>query len=205
MSDLTIFGQRCKIVRLGYRLSLEDAACILNTKSRATIFRIEKSINFPSIELLNRISNIFSLSLDWLFGKSETVYLESHLLQNEVSLLKIIDFINRESTTCKLLKEIPFEYLNENERRKHYSLPVRANILFLLYCFLLSYLVSSNNLGLLTDEACEFIQTAGFLDFSSYNSGNFIANFLRQDEHINALHTLLDSREQDIEPIFDFE
>ena len=192
-------------MRLGYRLSLEDAACILNTKSRVTIFRIEKSINFPSIELLNRISNIFSLSLDWLFGKSEIVYLESHLLQNETYILKIIDFINTKSTTCKLLKELPFEYLNKNEREKHYSLPVRANILFLLYCLLLSYLVSLNNLGLLTDEACEFIQAAGFLDVTSYNSGNFIANFLRQDEYINALQDLLASRNQDAEPIFDFE
>ena len=180
MSDLCEIGRHWKLIRTAYALTLSDVADLLNIKSKATIFRIEENRNSLSVELLNKFSRVFSISFDWLFGVSQNPYIDS----------------------CKVLNEIPNEYWNITLRKKHFSLSVRANIVFLLYSFLISYLGSLNNLGLLQDDVLKIIKNDDFLEFDKILLGNFSANFASNQEQLSNLSHLLASRDQDTQPCF---
>lgn len=202
MSDLCEIGRHWKLIRTAYGLTLSDVADLLNIKSKATIFRIEENRNSLSIELLNKFSRVFSVSFDWLFGVSQIPYIESYIQKNEEDLLSIIEILSLNSLSCKAIDEIPNEYLNVSLRKKHFSLSVRANIVFLLYSFLVSYLGSLNNLGLLQDDVLKFIKNNDFIEFDKILLGNFSANFASNQEQLSNLSHLLASRDQDTQPCF---
>ena len=202
MSDLSVIGQHWKLVRIAYHLNLSDVADLLNIRSKSSIFRIEENRNLLSIELLNKFSRIFSVSFDWLFGISEIPYIESYIEKNESDLLFIIKNININSISCKMLDDLPNEYTNIDLRKIHYSLPVRANIVFLVYSFLISYLGSLNNLGLLQDDILNFIDNDDFLEFNKVLLGTYSANFITNEAQLANLKHLLASRNQDTEPCF---
>ena len=202
MSDLCEIGRHWKLIRTAYGLTLSDVADLLNIKSKATIFRIEENRNSLSVELLNKFSRVFSVSFDWLFGVSQIPYIESYIQKNEEDLLSIIEILSLNSLSCKAIDEIPNEYLNVSLRKKHFSLSVRANIVFLLYSFLVSYLGSLNNLGLLQDDVLKFIKSNNFIEFDKIILGNFSANFASNQEQLSNLSHLLASRDQDIQPCF---
>lgn len=113
MSDLCEIGRHWKLIRAAYGLTLSDVADLLNIKSKATIFRIEENRNSLSVELLNKFSRVFSVSFDY-----------------ERDLLFIIKTLSLNSLSCKVLNQIPNEYWNITLRKKHFSLSVRANIVF---------------------------------------------------------------------------
>lgn len=205
MPDLSVIGQRFKLVRTAYGLSLQDMASSLSVKSKATIFRIEENKALLSIELLNRFSKIFSVSYDWIFGISDNPYIESYIYENESILLAIIDIINSKSNSCELLVNIPSEYLNYNLRIKHFSLPVRANIIFLLHIFLISYLNNLITLDLLQSDLINVIKENGFSEFDTSISDAYFAKFLGNQGNLKYLVHLLASRNQDTEPCFKLE
>ena len=202
MSDLCEIGRHWKLIRTAYGLTLSDVADLLNIKSKATIFRIEENRNSLSVELLNKFSRVFSVSFDWLFGVSQNPYIDSYIEKNERDLLFIIKTLSLNSLSCKVLNEIPNEYWNITLRKKHFSLSVRANIVFLLYSFLISYLGSLNNLGLLQDNVLKIIKNDDFLEFDKILLGNFSANFASNQEQLSNLSHLLASRDQDAQPCF---
>ena len=202
LSDLCEIGRHWKLIRTAYGLTLSDVADLLNIKSKATIFRIEENRNSLSVELLNKFSRVFSVSFDWLFGVSQNPYIDSYIEKNERDLLFIIKTLSLNSLSCKVLNEIPNEYWNITLRKKHFSLSVRANIVFLLYSFLISYLGSLNNLGLLQDDVLKIIKNDDFLEFDKILLGNFSANFASNQEQLSNLSHLLASRDQDAQPCF---
>lgn len=202
MSDLCEIGRHWKLIRTAYGLTLSDVADLLNIKSKATIFRIEENRNSLSVELLNKFSRVFSVSFDWLFGVSQNPYIDSYIEKNERDLLFIIKTLSLNSLSCKVLNEIPNEYWNITLRKKHFSLSVRANIVFLLYSFLISYLGSLNNLGLLQDDVLKIVKNDDFLEFDKILLGNFSANFASNQEQLSNLSHLLASRNQDTQPCF---
>lgn len=199
---LSIIGQRFKLVRAAYGLSLQDMASSLGVKSKATIFRIEENKALLSIELLNRFSKIFSLSYDWIFGIADNPYIESYILENESILLDVIEIINTKSNSCELLANIPSEYLNYNLRITHFSLSVRANIIFLLHIFLISYLNNLITLDLLQNDLINMIKENGFSEFDTSISDAHLAKVLGNQENLKCLVHLLASRNQDTEPCF---
>lgn len=202
MPDLSIIGQRFKLVRAAHGLSMQDMANLLSVKSKATIFRIEGNKTLLSIELLHRFSKIFSVSYDWIFGISDNPYVESYIFENECALISIINIINAKLTSCELLVNIPSEYLDNNLRVTHYSLPVRANIIFLLYYFLISFLDNLITLNLIQKDIVNLIKEKGFLEFDNSIFNDHFLKFQSNQESLKFLIHLLASRNQDTEPCF---
>lgn len=128
----TKFSHNLHILRQSHCLSLSELALLINLKSKGSLSTLENAKNPPSFETLINIANLFTVSIDWLVGRSSEPYNEEFLLNIEKEILSISCTSNEVS--FKLLRSplIPEEYLNENTRKNLYSLPIRANIIFLL-------------------------------------------------------------------------
>lgn len=63
------FGNILKKLRQDYDFTQEDLAKKINT-SRSNIANYENDKNMPSIDVLNKLSEIFNCSIDYLLGKS---------------------------------------------------------------------------------------------------------------------------------------
>lgn len=144
------FSIKLRILRNTYGLSLAELAKILNMNTRGSLYDWENKRSFPSMENLIFLTNFFGVSLEWLLGRSSDIYTENSIYLGEIELYTEIDddHINgQEVGECyraDFLKAIEHisgkEYLdldglnitNYSPRIKHYSLPVRANLLVLL-------------------------------------------------------------------------
>lgn len=63
------FGNILKKLRQDYDFTQEDLAKKINT-SRSNIANYENDKNMPSLDVLNKLSEIFNCSIDYLLGKS---------------------------------------------------------------------------------------------------------------------------------------
>lgn len=154
------FSMKLKILRNTYGLSLAELAKILNMNTRGSLYDWENKRSFPSMENLIFLTNFFGVSLEWLLGRSSDIYTENSVYLGEVALYTEIDddYINgREVGECyradflKAIESISGKgyldldglnitnyssrieyYVNHNDHKKNYSLPVRANLLVLL-------------------------------------------------------------------------
>lgn len=128
----TKFSHNLHILRKSHFLSLSELALLINLKSKGSLSTLENAKNPPSFETLINIANLLTISIDWLVGRSSEPYNEEIILNIERELLSLSCTSNEVS--FKLLRSplIPEEYLNENTRKNLYSLPIRANIIFLL-------------------------------------------------------------------------
>ncbi len=68
------FGEILKKLRQEKNLTQEELAVKINS-SRSNIANYENNNNMPSVEILDRLSEIFDVSVDYLLGKSETIKL----------------------------------------------------------------------------------------------------------------------------------
>lgn len=64
------FGNILKKLRQDKNLTQEELAKIINS-SRSNIANYENDKNMPSVEVLNKLSEIFNCTTDFLLGKSE--------------------------------------------------------------------------------------------------------------------------------------
>lgn len=64
------FGNNLKKIRQENEMTQEELAKKINT-SRSNIANYENDKNMPSIEILNKLSEIFNCSIDYLLGKSD--------------------------------------------------------------------------------------------------------------------------------------
>ena len=93
---------------------------MLGFKHSCTTSQFEKGLNLPSVDTLVIIANLFSVTIDWLTGRSNTPYSEEVILQLENDMLDDL----------KIWDELPENFKSEKKRAKHYTiLEVRANIL----------------------------------------------------------------------------
>ena len=118
-NNLGIFAERLKELRIYYGLSLSDMAFILCVNSKVNCNRWELGKNWPFIESLIRIANLFAVSMDWLVGNSDDKYLD-----------KKIDILEAKLDVEFLSSKIAFpeDYRNVDSRREKYSLEQRAEI-----------------------------------------------------------------------------
>lgn len=72
----SVFAQRFKELRVANKLSCRKVAKILGLKSIGSISGFESEQNYPSVETLIKISNLFSVSLDYLLGCKENDRIE---------------------------------------------------------------------------------------------------------------------------------
>ena len=64
------FGNNLKKIRQENNLTQEELAKKINT-SRSNIANYENDKNMPSIDILNKLSETFNCSIDYLLGKSD--------------------------------------------------------------------------------------------------------------------------------------
>lgn len=127
MFNNSIFINNFITLRHSHYLSSADLTFLLNLKSRSSITNIESGRALPSFEVLIDISTIFAISIDWLVGHSSKPYVENFILELEQNLA--CTPIHSQIT---FIDTVPKEYLEYDLRNKFYSLPERANIVFLL-------------------------------------------------------------------------
>ncbi len=140
MFNNLLFIERFKFIRGLLNISLGDLSrycTIFNTFSinKSTFSLWENGKQIPTISNLQFVADIFSVSLDWLAGRSEEMYTEStsYFLEPKAFPLTVIVC----DTTVELPIEIPEDYKDYELRKKTYSLETRARINFLFY--VLSY------------------------------------------------------------------
>ena len=79
-NHIDLFPQRIKLIRQTYDLSLSEMAALLNIPDRGTLYNWERGKSYPLFEALNLIADTFSISIDWLSGRSNTPYTKESVL-----------------------------------------------------------------------------------------------------------------------------
>lgn len=74
MKNLQFFSKRLKLLRESHNLSMSELAELLFMKSSAAINEFESGRSKPTLETALTIALYFGISLDWLFGLSNTPY-----------------------------------------------------------------------------------------------------------------------------------
>lgn len=122
--------QNIKKLRTTYAFSIKNISDLLELKTTSAIGNIETYKGLPSAQLLFRLTEKFGISLDWLFGISQTPYTDSSIeaAENELEN-KIATNETAQTDMCELLQHS--DWVNPDKRRKEYSLAVRANIVTL--------------------------------------------------------------------------
>ena len=127
MIEFDIFVNNFKILRYNHQLSSADLVYILSLKSRSSVTNIESKRALPSLEFLVKISNLFAVKIDWLFGRSSQPYDEELILKLESQLMNI-----KITNDIEYKSILPDTYSDIEKRRIFYTLAERANLIFLL-------------------------------------------------------------------------
>jgi len=71
MDEIKEIGERLRMLRTEREESLEDVAKITNI-SKSLLSRYERGLIDPTLRPLRKLSQYYSVSLDWLFGFAES-------------------------------------------------------------------------------------------------------------------------------------
>lgn len=120
------FSSRIKELRTSLGLTQVEFAEKIGT-TQATLSSYENTDKTPSLEIVKNIADTFSISIDWLLGRSEKQSLSLELSTYTDLIKIIIQFINTQkiiintSLTTKSSKTLPFPFdtLNINIDDKH--------------------------------------------------------------------------------------
>lgn len=132
-----IFAENIKLLRKAHNLTIVELSDIFETISKTTIGSWEKETNIPSLDTLDKIINLFAVSSDWLLGYSSDPY-NKEVISNIENIL-FSQAIENNGVEIPLLRKVSWmteEYWNLELRDKTYSLPIRANIIFLLHIYI---------------------------------------------------------------------
>lgn len=127
------FSLNFKLLRYSYNLSVREFINLLNLKSPAQITQWEQGLTLPSLETLSNFLLLFGISADWLLGHTPEPYNNIFLKLLEEKLLSSKIKVNNSYINVFNSISFPNEYINESKRIQTYSLPVRANIVYLLH------------------------------------------------------------------------
>lgn len=135
------FKAKIKILRDSYELSGQKFSELLMLKSGSTLITFwEKGKNYPSFEVLLQIAEIFGISLDWITGLSDVPYNIDVITKMENLYVEAaLQGRDTGSKYCALqdFSEIIKKFYSTEKQREKYSLPVRANICYFLYCYVI--------------------------------------------------------------------
>ena len=137
MINSNIFSMRLKTLRESHALSMTELAELLFMKGRDAISKFETGKSKPSMETAMTLSAYFGVSLDWLFGLSNTPYTNdsitsanraaverlSRVLPDNQSIEELITL----TALAMKIKPIPIVY----DRLKGPSLAYFGNYVFL--------------------------------------------------------------------------
>ena len=130
MQEQEVFKNRLNVLKTAHELNNATLATLLDFKSGASILHMENGKLKPSVDALLRIADLFAVNIDWIYGRVNRIYndivlskLEEELF--EIEVLPSLPFRNADINARKYCSNIEF-------RKENFSLPERANIIFLL-------------------------------------------------------------------------
>ena len=141
MFNRSVFSKRFKLVRTTYKFTIIEFASTFEIVTKTTVGAWEKETIIPSADVLADLSSFFGISLDWFSGFSDVPYTEASIENAEKYAMNKIFEIDKRKV---YIHRIPEDYLNTEQRKKVYSLPVRANIIVLLHCSYIPFIKKFN-------------------------------------------------------------
>lgn len=180
----SIFKSNMKKIRQSYELTLNEMAEIIGINSRSAICEMENpSIKKRiSLEKVLKVTTIFGISMDWLFSGKGNIYNEYTIETTEKELLKTAGFIK--PSILKLT--IPEYYKDEEQRKNHYDIKERANIIYRLRLYLLPIIKAM----LITEEGLPGME----LNEENIIDGKNSIYTKKRNKNTEALKALLESR-----------
>lgn len=131
------FPKNFQTLRNAHNLGIRDIADMLNVKSATNISSWEHMRSIPSLEAFNETIILFAINPAWLLGFTDNPYDEKIISTIENALFsQSIEYNGVNVPLLRKVSWIPEEYWNPELRSKTYSLPVRANIIFLLHIYI---------------------------------------------------------------------
>lgn len=141
MSFQDLFPIKFKILRTTHNLSTAQAAEFFSFKSKGSIASLEFMKAGPTLATLEDVVDFFSISMDWLAGKSSIIYREEILSAIEDKLLADMVTNNPQLHYYQLSTWWIRGSKRYSQRKQAFSLPVRANIIFCLQALRKSSLI----------------------------------------------------------------
>lgn len=132
MSFQDLFPIKFKMLRTTHNLSTAQAAEFFSFKSKGSIASLEFMKAGPTLDTLEDVVDFFSVSIDWLAGKSSIIYREEILSAIEDKLLADMVTNNPQLHYYQLSTWWIRGSKRYSQRKQALSLPVRANIIFCL-------------------------------------------------------------------------
>ncbi|EFM10073.1 transcriptional regulator, XRE family [Paenibacillus curdlanolyticus YK9] len=118
------FGERLKELREQRNMTQQDVAIAVN-KSRTDIAGYETKGTSPNIETVRRLADLFKVSIDYMFGRTNDPYQlftreEDMSPEQKNVIYRIAELIKNDLTKTDLISAIDFfEFLNQrNLQRK---------------------------------------------------------------------------------------
>lgn len=126
------FNKRIRLLRTTYKLTTRELAMILNIKP-PSITLWENGKTQPTLEMFERICNLFAVSSDFMLGYSQEAYTNNHLmvLEDEIINYQFSEFYSGIHKDLVSDFPLPKEYIDIKLRLLTYSKGIRANIIFL--------------------------------------------------------------------------
>ena len=132
MSFQDLFPIKFRILRTTHGLSTSQSAEFFSFKSKGSITDLESMKAGPTLATLEDVVDFFSVSIDWLAGKSSIIYREEILDAIEDKLLADMVTNNPQLHYYQLSTWWIKGSKRYSQRKQALSLPVRANIIFCL-------------------------------------------------------------------------
>lgn len=132
MSFQDLFPIKFKILRKTHNLSTAQTAEFFSFKSKGSIASLEFMKAGPTLATLEDVVDFFGVSLDWLAGKSNIINREEILDAIEDKLLADMVTNNPQLHYYQLSTWWIKGSKRCSQRKRTFSLPVRANIIFCL-------------------------------------------------------------------------
>lgn len=140
--EIDVFSKNLKNLRKIHGLTNEKIAKLIKMNSRGSYSKLENIKSSPSFFTLLNIAKLFSVDIDWLVGRVKYPYQEEIIANAEEGLFPLYVIINEQQEYFPAMPTPPAAYTDPEKRKKTYSLPVRADILYIAH--LMQFLVGEN-------------------------------------------------------------
>ena len=124
MATRDVFAQRFTLLRSTYHNTYKELSYVLGVNSNTITEWAKSRRNFPDPDKLLILADIYGVSIDWLFGRTNMVY-------NDAILARIED--NQTINMLDPIINIPNVYRDVNDRKRNYSMGVRGNIITITF------------------------------------------------------------------------
>lgn len=117
-----IIGQRLRSLRESIKLSQAKLAKLIGSVAQPAVNRFENGIAVPSAEILNWYADYFSVSLDYIFGRTDNPHgayydCKPPINENNEELKQFVEMcFDPESSLNERLKEAMFKLLEEQKK-----------------------------------------------------------------------------------------